>query len=192
MVLYVRLSISSAEIRVTLPGACRIAVSDPVYPVYVDTNVMAGRTGDADDAGQYGGLTYLPISAENGFTAQIPSEKVDLIYLCFPNNPTGAVYPDELLQQLVEVKLLTAKEARQASIKPEITTSLGQTLLLRDCREQDVARRQPDVGARRPVCRRCAQCRAVAPGQHHEHSEQANPATPSARVAGKTPVPVVM
>jgi LL-diaminopimelate aminotransferase len=77
-------------------------VTDPVYPVYVDSNVMAGRTGDADDAGQYGGLTYLPISAENGFTAQIPSEKVDLIYLCFPNNPTGAVATKEQLKAWVD------------------------------------------------------------------------------------------
>ncbi|CAK6701840.1 LL-diaminopimelate aminotransferase [Synechococcus sp. CBW1107] len=80
----------------------RIAVTDPVYPVYVDSNVMAGRTGEADDAGQYGGLTYLPISAENGFTAQIPSEPVDLIYLCFPNNPTGAVATREQLQAWVD------------------------------------------------------------------------------------------
>jgi LL-diaminopimelate aminotransferase len=68
-----------------------IAVTDPVYPVYVDTNVMAGNTGDANDKGEYGGLVYLPITAANDFTAQIPTEKVDLIYLCFPNNPTGAV-----------------------------------------------------------------------------------------------------
>ncbi len=67
-----------------------IAVTDPVYPVYVDTNVMAGNTGDANDKGEYGGLFYLPITADNDFTAQIPSQKVDLIYLCFPNNPTGA------------------------------------------------------------------------------------------------------
>jgi LL-diaminopimelate aminotransferase len=69
-----------------------IAVTDPVYPVYVDTNVMAGHTGDANENGEYGGLVYLPITAENQFTAQIPTDKkVDLIYLCFPNNPTGAV-----------------------------------------------------------------------------------------------------
>jgi len=66
----------SSNILDILGEGNRIAVTDPVYPVYVDSNVMAGRTGDADDAGQYGGLTYLPISAENGFTAQIPSEKV--------------------------------------------------------------------------------------------------------------------
>jgi LL-diaminopimelate aminotransferase len=79
-----------------------IAVTDPVYPVYVDTNVMAGHTGDANDRGEYGGLVYLPISAENNFTAQIPSEKVDLIYLCFPNNPTGAVATREHLQAWVD------------------------------------------------------------------------------------------
>ncbi|NEQ11520.1 MAG: aminotransferase class I/II-fold pyridoxal phosphate-dependent enzyme, partial [Moorea sp. SIO4E2] len=55
----------------------KIAVTDPVYPVYVDTNVMAGHTGDADDSGKYEGLVYLPITAENNFTAEIPSEKVD-------------------------------------------------------------------------------------------------------------------
>jgi LL-diaminopimelate aminotransferase len=68
-----------------------IAVTDPVYPVYVDTNVMAGHTGDANDKGEYEGLVYLPITAANDFTAQIPTQKVDLVYLCFPNNPTGAV-----------------------------------------------------------------------------------------------------
>ena len=68
----------------------RIAVMDPVYPVYVDTNVMAGHTSDADEAGRYGGLVYLPCTAENRFVPEIPSERVDLIYLCYPNNPTGA------------------------------------------------------------------------------------------------------
>ena len=67
-----------------------IAVTDPVYPVYVDTNVMAGHTGSANDQGEYAGLMYLPVTAENNFTAEIPTQKVDLIYLCFPNNPTGA------------------------------------------------------------------------------------------------------
>jgi LL-diaminopimelate aminotransferase len=79
-----------------------IAVTDPVYPVYVDTNVMAGHTGDANDKGEYGGLVYLPVTAENNFTAQIPSQKVDLIYLCFPNNPTGAVATREHLQAWVD------------------------------------------------------------------------------------------
>jgi LL-diaminopimelate aminotransferase len=78
-----------------------IAVTDPVYPVYVDTNVMAGHTGEANEKGEYGGLVYLPINAENDFTAQIPSQKVDLIYLCFPNNPTGATATKAHLQEWV-------------------------------------------------------------------------------------------
>ncbi len=79
-----------------------IAVTDPVYPVYVDTNVMAGNTGDANDKGEYAGLVYLPITAENDFTAQIPDRKVDLIYLCFPNNPTGATATRAHLQAWVD------------------------------------------------------------------------------------------
>lgn len=79
-----------------------IAVTDPVYPVYVDTNVMAGHTGDANDKGEYGGLIYLPITAENNFTAQIPTQKADLIYLCFPNNPTGSVATKEHLKAWVD------------------------------------------------------------------------------------------
>ena len=79
-----------------------IAVTDPVYPVYVDTNVMDGNTGEANDAGEYAGLVYLPVTADNNFTAEIPSEKVDIIYLCFPNNPTGAVASREHLQAWVD------------------------------------------------------------------------------------------
>jgi LL-diaminopimelate aminotransferase len=79
-----------------------IAVTDPVYPVYVDTNVMAGHTGDANEKGEYEGFVYLPVTAENNFTAQIPSQKVDLIYLCFPNNPTGATATKEHLQAWVD------------------------------------------------------------------------------------------
>ncbi|MDB9495962.1 LL-diaminopimelate aminotransferase [Spirulina major CS-329] len=79
-----------------------IAVTDPVYPVYVDTNVMAGHTGDATESGKYGGLVYLPVTAENNFTAEIPTEKVDLIYLCFPNNPTGATATKEHLKAWVD------------------------------------------------------------------------------------------
>ena len=74
-----------------------IAVTDPVYPVYVDTNVMAGHTGDINEKGEYEGFVYLPVTAENNFTAEIPTEKVDLIYLCFPNNPTGATATKEHL-----------------------------------------------------------------------------------------------
>ncbi|HEX7507614.1 MAG TPA: LL-diaminopimelate aminotransferase [Polyangia bacterium] len=79
-----------------------IAVTDPVYPVYVDTNVMAGRTGPADKNGRYGKLVYLPTTAENGFEPALPSGHVDLIYLCSPNNPTGAVMSRASLQRWVE------------------------------------------------------------------------------------------
>lgn len=69
----------------------KVAITDPVYPVYVDTNVMAGNTGAGDESGQYAGLVYLPCTAENNFEPALPEEKVDLIYLCYPNNPTGTV-----------------------------------------------------------------------------------------------------
>ena len=70
---------------------CRIAVTDPVYPVYVDTNVMAGRTGAADARGRYPGILYLEGTEANGFVPGPPAQGVDLAYLCSPNNPTGAV-----------------------------------------------------------------------------------------------------
>ncbi|TWT59104.1 LL-diaminopimelate aminotransferase [Thalassoglobus neptunius] len=79
-----------------------VAVQDPVYPVYVDTNVMCGRTGQADDQGRYAGLTYLPCTAENNFTPEVPDHPVDLIYLCYPNNPTGAVATKETLKKWVD------------------------------------------------------------------------------------------
>tara|TARA_Y100001968_G_scaffold143168_1_gene130804 strand:+ start:195 stop:1421 length:1227 start_codon:yes stop_codon:yes gene_type:complete len=81
----------SSNILDILGEGNRIAVTDPVYPVYVDSNVMSGRTGPPDDSGCYEGLAYIPLTEENGFEAKIPTQKVDLIYLCFPNNPTGAV-----------------------------------------------------------------------------------------------------
>lgn len=83
----------------------RIAVMDPVYPVYVDTNVMAGHTGEADESGAYAGLVYLPCTPENDFVAAIPKEKVDIIYLCYPNNPTGVVASRERLQEWVDYAL---------------------------------------------------------------------------------------
>lgn len=83
----------------------RIAVMDPVYPVYVDTNVMAGHTGEGDASGLYGGLVYLACTAENGFVASVPKEQVDLIYLCYPNNPTGATATRAQLTAWVEYAL---------------------------------------------------------------------------------------
>ncbi|APD49460.1 LL-diaminopimelate aminotransferase [Synechococcus sp. CS-602] len=95
----------SSNILDILGEGIRIAVTDPVYPVYVDSNVMAGRTGEADETGRYAGLTYLPITAANGFCAPLPEGPVDLIYLCFPNNPTGAVASREQLQRWVDYAL---------------------------------------------------------------------------------------
>ncbi len=80
----------------------RVAVMDPVYPVYVDTNVMAGHTGIADGAGSYAGLVYLPCTPENGFVPDVPSQAVDVVYLCYPNNPTGAVATRAQLTAWVE------------------------------------------------------------------------------------------
>ncbi|MBI4247856.1 MAG: LL-diaminopimelate aminotransferase, partial [Candidatus Rokubacteria bacterium] len=77
-------------------------VCDPVYPVYVDSNVMAGRAGAADDQGRYAGFVYLPCTAENGFQPPFPDRPVDLVYLCYPNNPTGATLAREALARWVE------------------------------------------------------------------------------------------
>lgn len=78
-----------------------VAVLDPVYPVYVDTNVMVGRTGEADDQGRYAGLVYIPVTAENDFVPALPDRPVDLIYLCYPNNPTGTVATRDALEKWV-------------------------------------------------------------------------------------------
>ena len=79
-----------------------IAVTDPVYPVYVDTNVMAGRSGLIKDDGMYENIVYLPCTEENDFVPSLPEENVDLIYLCFPNNPTGTTLTKDQLAKFVE------------------------------------------------------------------------------------------
>ena len=83
----------------------KVAICDPVYPVYNDTNVMVGRTGEADDSGYYEGIHYMPCTGANNFTPAIPSEKVDVIYLCYPNNPTGAVATRDDLKKWVAYAL---------------------------------------------------------------------------------------
>jgi len=80
----------------------KIAVQDPVYPVYVDTSVMAGRTGSLNENGYYEGLHYMPCTDTNNFIPQIPSEKIDIIFLCYPNNPTGTTATIAELTQWVE------------------------------------------------------------------------------------------
>jgi LL-diaminopimelate aminotransferase len=79
-----------------------VAITDPVYPVYVDTNVMAGRGGRLDESGRFSDLVYLPVTAENNFTPALPTRHVDLIYLCYPNNPTGTVASREMLTRWVD------------------------------------------------------------------------------------------
>ncbi len=79
-----------------------VAIGDPVYPVYNDTNVMIGRTGEADSKGYYENIVYLPCNEANGFIPALPAGKVDIIYLCFPNNPTGVVASREELKKWVD------------------------------------------------------------------------------------------
>ena len=81
---------------------CVVALTDPVYPVYLDSNVMAGRTGEIDEAGRYAGVVYLPCTEANGFEPPLPDRPVDLVYLCFPNNPTGAVLGRDALGRWVD------------------------------------------------------------------------------------------
>ena len=93
----------SANIQEIFAADSRIAVCDPVYPVYVDSNVMAGRTGVYDArTGIWSDVIYMPCTAENGFVPELPGQRPDLIYLCFPNNPTGEALTREQLQVWVD------------------------------------------------------------------------------------------
>lgn len=91
----------SGNIQEIFSTSVKIAVTDPVYPVYVDTNVMAGRTGEAGSDGRYANIIYMPCTAENNFQPEFPSTAPDLIYLCYPNNPTGMVATKERLAEWV-------------------------------------------------------------------------------------------
>jgi len=149
---YAELGISADEIFISDGSKCDtgnildvfgkgnvIAITDPVYPVYVDTNVMAGNTGDADEKGAYSGLLYLPCNAENHFVADVPTEKADLIYLCFPNNPTGAVATRAQLQAWVNYAkandaIILFDSAYEAFIQdPEIPRSIFEIEGAHDC-----------------------------------------------------------
>ena len=93
----------SGNIQEIFGPDCKIAVCDPVYPVYVDTNVMAGRTGTYDAAtGTWSDVIYMPCTAETGFAPELPEKTPDIIYLCFPNNPTGATITKDELQKWVD------------------------------------------------------------------------------------------
>ncbi len=92
----------SGNLQELFAEEARPAIPDPVYPVYVDTNVMAGRTGSCGRDGRYEGIVYLSGTAENGFCPEPPSDPVDYVYLCFPNNPTGAVARKDQLGRWVD------------------------------------------------------------------------------------------
>ena len=117
----------------------KVAVPDPVYPVYVDTNVMAGHSGRAKGDGSYEGILYLPCTIKNGFVPEPPKEHVDLVYLCFPNNPTGAVASREQLSRWVEYAqeheaLLVFDAAYEAYIaQPNIPHSIFEIPDAREC-----------------------------------------------------------
>jgi LL-diaminopimelate aminotransferase len=117
----------------------KVAITDPVYPVYVDTNVMAGHTGPARKDGSYEGIVYLPCTAENNFVPEPPKEHVDLVYLCFPNNPTGAVASREQLARWVKYAreheaLLLFDAAYEAYIsQPDIPHSIFEISGAREC-----------------------------------------------------------
>ena len=117
----------------------RIAITDPVYPVYVDTNVMAGHTGPAQGDGRYEGILYLPGTPANGFVPDPPNEHADLVYLCFPNNPTGAVATRAQLTAWVNYArehraLILFDAAYEAYIRdPDIPHSIFEIPGARDC-----------------------------------------------------------
>jgi LL-diaminopimelate aminotransferase len=117
----------------------KVAITDPVYPVYVDTNVMAGHTGVAKKDGSYEGIVYLPCTAENKFVPEPPKEHVDIVYLCFPNNPTGAVASREQLARWVEYAreheaLLLFDAAYEAYIsQPDVPHSIFEISGAREC-----------------------------------------------------------
>ena len=117
----------------------RVAITDPVYPVYVDTNVMAGHTGPAKSDGAYEGIVYLPCTEENEFVPAPPNEHADLVYLCFPNNPTGAVATREQLARWIEYArehkaLLLYDAAYEGYISdPEIPRSIFEIPGAHDC-----------------------------------------------------------
>jgi LL-diaminopimelate aminotransferase len=117
----------------------KVAVPDPVYPVYVDTNVMAGHTGPARKDGSYERIVYLPCTAENNFVPDPPREHVDLVYLCFPNNPTGAVASRGQLSRWIDYAhehdaLLLFDAAYEAYISdPDIPHSIFEVPGAREC-----------------------------------------------------------
>ena len=117
----------------------KVAITDPVYPVYLDTNVMAGRTGALQDNGYFEGITYLPCDASNNFAPPLPDHHVDIIYLCCPNNPTGTTLSREELTKWVDYAkendaVILFDSAYTAYIQdPEIPRSIYEIPGAKDC-----------------------------------------------------------
>ena len=117
----------------------KLGITDPVYPVYVDTNVMAGHTGEANEAGTYEGIHYLPCDAANGFVPEVPTTPLDVVYLCFPNNPTGATATRAQLEAWVKYALanrtlILFDAAYEAYISdPAVPHSIYEILGAREC-----------------------------------------------------------
>ena len=129
-----------SNIQEIFAAESRIAVCDPVYPVYVDSNVMAGRTGRYDEKnGRYEKVIYMPCGEGNDFAPELPKEVPDLIYLCFPNNPTGAVMTKARLQEWVDYavkngSVILYDSAYEAFItEPEVPHSIYECEGARDC-----------------------------------------------------------
>jgi LL-diaminopimelate aminotransferase len=129
----------SGNIQELFAADCTVAVTDPVYPVYVDSNVMAGRTGPLDERGRYQGLVYLPSTEANGFQPAPPDQPVDLVYLCSPNNPTGTVATREYLTTWVDWArrngaVIIFDAAYEAFIRdPELPRSIYEVEGAREC-----------------------------------------------------------
>ena len=145
-----------------------IAVTDPVYPVYVDTNVMAGNTVAPDANGEYPGLVYLRCTAGSGFTPSLPTGNVDVIYLCSPNNPTGAVLTrDQLTQWVNYAKANDALILFDAAYEAFNHRPVDPAQHLRDPRRAGNARSSSAASARRPASPACARrsrsCRRRSP-----------------------------
>ncbi len=130
----------SANIQEIFAADSKIAVCDPVYPVYVDSNVMSGRTGEYNpNTGRWSNVIYMPCTAENNFAPELPAETPDLIYLCFPNNPTGSALTRQQLQRWVDYAnekkaVIIFDAAYEAYIsEPEIPHSIFECADARTC-----------------------------------------------------------
>jgi len=129
----------AGNIQEIFDQGCTMAVSDPVYPVYVDTNVMAGRAGKSDASGRHAGILYLPTSEANGFAPEPPPGRADVVYLCSPNNPTGTVLGRAQLERWVawartHDAVLIFDAAYDAYISaPELPRSIYEIAGAREC-----------------------------------------------------------